>query len=345
MSSMKDVARLAGVSVSTVSRVINESIPVDENTKKKVLDAIDRLNYKPNLLAKGLRVKSGHLIGFIVPEISLHPFVNLINSMEEYVVRRGFNLILGNTQNDPNVEEMQIDHFIRRNVDGVVITRVSDESRILEIIDKSNIPFVAVDRELEMQELPSVVLDNYKAGVLAARHLRELGHRQFACITGPLNIKLCRERLNGFENTLAEDAIPFSRERVFEGDFKFNSGIKGMEYLLHQRIPITALWAQNDLMAVGCLKVLQQKGIRVPEDMSLMGMDDLEIARMVNPTLTTIKQPFKQMSREAVDILLRMRSGQDLKEKKVVLQPQLVKRSSTAPPITQPVYHNSSLDA
>jgi DNA-binding LacI/PurR family transcriptional regulator len=327
---MKEVAKLADVSISTVSRVINENIPVDENTKKRVLDAIDQLNYKPNLLAKGLRVKSGHLIGFIVPEISLHPFVNLINSMEEYVVSKEFNLILANTKNDPNIEEMQIDRLIRRNVDGVVITRVSDESRVIDIIDRSNIPFVVVDRELEMQESLSVVLDNYKAGELAARHLIELGHRQFACITGPLNIKLCRERLKGFKDTLSENDIGLSEERIFEGNFKFNSGIKGMEHFLRHQLPITALWAQNDLMAVGCLKVLQHNGIRVPEDMSLIGMDDLEIARMITPTLTTINQPFKQMSKEAVDMLLRKKSGQEVKPKKIVLQPQLIKRSSTS---------------
>jgi DNA-binding LacI/PurR family transcriptional regulator len=330
MSSMKEVANLAGVSISTVSRVINENIPVDESTKKRVLDAIDQLNYKPNLLAKGLRVKSGNLIGFIVPEISLHPFVNLINSIEEYVVSKEFNLIIANTKNDPNVEEMQIDRLIRRNVDGVVITRVSDESRVIDIIDRSNIPFVVVDRELEMQESLSVVLDNYKAGRLAARHLLELGHREFACITGPLKIKLCRERLKGFENTLAENDIEFSKERIFEGNFKFNSGIKGMEHFLMHHVPITALWAQNDLMAVGCLKALHHKGIRVPEDISLMGMDDLEIARMITPTLTTIKQPFKQMSKDAVDMLLRKKSGQEVKPTKIVLQPQLIKRGSTS---------------
>ena len=330
MSSMKDVARLAGVSISTVSRVINKTIPVDEETRKRVEEAVRNLNYKPNLLAKGLRLKSGNLIGLVVPEfVHSQAFSEFINYTEEFAVKYGFNLILGNNHNNPDIEERFIDSLIRRNVDGIIFSRVSDESRVLRIIDKTNIPIVVIDRALDNEDVPSVVLDNYKAGVIAAEHLVKIGHKNIACITGPLNISLCRERLKGFKDVLSKNGISLKREFIFEGDFKYDSGIEAMKYFLENNYKITAIWAQNDLMAIGALNTLKHYGIKIPEEMSLIGMDNINLTEMVVPSITTIMQPYKEMCEKAVELIIKQEKKVEIFNKKVIVKPSIIIRETT----------------
>lgn len=332
MSSMKDVAKLAGVSISTVSRVVNkQNFPIDEATKRKVLDAIRKLNYKPNLLAKGLRLKSGRLIGLVVPDfVPLHAFANIIKYVEEFALDHDFNLILGNNQDNADIEERFIDSLIRRSVDGIIFSRVSDESRVLKILYQRNIPIVVIDRALEDESVPSVVLDNARAGELAAEHFVSLGHRQIGCITGPLNIALCRERLKTFKQVLMRHHLVLGDGCVCEGDFKLESGMKGMASLLQNCPGITAVWAQNDVMAAGVMKELHKQGRQVPGDVSVMGMDDVSLATMITPALTTIKQPFKEMSQKAVELIVKQKEGLTETDKRIVVDPVLIVRETTA---------------
>jgi len=337
MSSMKDVAQIAGVSVSTVSRVINNNIPVDKETRLKVEEAIRQLRYKPNLLAKGLRLRSGGIIGLVVPEIIHQTFVNFIHYVEESVVDSGFELILGNTHGDPEKEERFIDSLIRRNVDGIIFSRVSDQSRVLNILEKTNIPIVIIDRFLENENIPSIVLDNYKAGLLAGQHLVQYHHRKIACITGPLNIALSRERLKGFKAALSEAGAILPDDFIYEGDFKFESGLAAVEKFLSDEIEMTAIWAQNDMMAIGALKVLNQHGIQVPEDISLMGMDNISSSEMITPALTTITQPFQEMCQKAVNVIINRKGKKELAPSRIVLEPSLIIRDSTCPLLRESV--------
>ncbi len=331
MSSMKDVAKLAGVSSSTVSRVINQNIPVDEQTKKRVDAAIKKLNYRPNLLAKGLRLRSSHFIGLVVPEfIPLHAFANIIKYTEESAVRHDFSLILGNHHDNPDIEEQFIDSLIRRNVDGIIFSRVSDESRVLRILHERNIPIVVIDRVLEDENVPSVVLNNYHAGELAAEHLVNLGHKHVACISGPLNIRLCRERIKGFRRVLTEHDIAFGDDLIYEGDFKLEGGMKGTEALLRNHKEITGIWAHNDVMAAGVIKELDKNGINVPENISVIGMDDVSLATIMTPALTTIEQPFKEMSEKAVEMIVMQKEGKLLSDKTIIVEPSLIVRETTA---------------
>ncbi len=330
MASMKDVAKLANVSESTVSRVINRNIPVDAATRSRVEAAIQKLDYKPNLLAKGLRIKRSHLIGLVVPEIVHHTFASFIQYLEESAVARGYNLIVGNHKDDPSLEESFIDMLVRRNVDGIIFSRVSDESRIMKIIDKTQVPVVVIDRAAERESLASVVLDNHKAGQLAGNHLGSLGHRAVGCVTGPLKISLSRERLAGFRDALSRHGATLAEDAVFEGNFKFESGLEGAQAVLGRHPEITAIWAQNDLMAVGVLKHLQAIGREVPRDMSLVGMDDIILARMITPALTTVTQPFEQICEKAIELLLSVRNNDGSPPGRIMIEPDLVVRDSTA---------------
>ena len=172
------------------------------------------------------------------------------------------------------------------------------------------------------------MLDNYKAGQIAASHLLELGHTVFACITGNLNITLARERMNGFRDFLLQAKIPEESIHVLEGDFSFESGITAVRRIVDEALPCTAVWAQYDLTAVGALKELTRLGIRVPEDMSLVGMDGIDISRMVTPELTTINQPIEEMGKKSVELILKLICGERVPERTILL-PQLIIRGST----------------
>lgn len=331
MASIKDVARIAGVSVTTVSRVLSGSPRVDENTRARVEKAISRIKYRPNLLAQGLRSKSGNVIGLVVPEILHETFATFIECTERFCVERGFDLIIGNTGGRPEVEGAFIENLLRRHVDGIIFSRVSDRSRVMNIVEKWNVPAVIIDRALDREDIPTVVLDNFRAGAMAAEHLLGLGHRVLGEVTGPQDIALSRERHKGFVATLRKHGLGLPAVHVFEGDFKFEAGRAAARSFLERRLPMTAVWCHNDLMAVGAMNVFVRSGVRIPRDVSLMGMDDISLARMTVPALTTLTQPFEEMCRRAVELVVRMRAGDRIGEKRTVLAPDIIVRESTAP--------------
>jgi DNA-binding LacI/PurR family transcriptional regulator len=330
MPSLKDVARLAGVSESTVSRTLNRSIPVDEKTRARVEDAVRKLNYRPNLLAKGLRARSGRLIGLIMPEIIHFTFADLIQEIDDCSRARGYSLIVAHHKGDAVLEEAIIDTLIRRHVDGIIFSRGPDESREKKLITDSGVPAVVIDCAFENEEHGAVVLDNYRAGMMAGEHLTALGHTRIACVTGPLRIALSRERLKGFRDALAGRGVTIEENFVIEGDFRFESGVRAAQLLFQQGSEPSAIWAQNDDMAVGVLKHLGSIGLSVPGDVSLVGMNDSSLARMTTPGLTTVAQPYSEMARQAVSLVLSLKQQDRTIPERITLNPSLVIRESTA---------------
>lgn len=330
MASMKDVAKRAGVSISTVSRVISGKIPVDDNTQKKVRKVIKELNYKPNLLAMGLRLKSGRSVGLCVPEISDPAFARFISSIEQVLMRNDYDLLLGSTHSNPITEKWFIGHLLRRHVDGIIFSRVSDESCTIALFKDVDIPVVLFDRASgNIGNLFSVVLDNRKAGQLAARYFIKTGHKHFGCITGPLSIALCRERFDGFKKELTQGGFELDNRCVYEGNFRYESGKKGIDHILKTKKKITAVWVHDDQMAIGVLKRLTEMKIKVPDEISVIGMDDIDVARMIHPALTSIAQPFEEMSKKAVDIILNKEKYASIIHKQNIFNPKLIIRDST----------------
>lgn len=329
MPSIKDVARLVGYSTSTVSRVINHDKAVNPVTRRKVLSAISELGYKPNLIAQGLRVRKGRLIGLAVPEGPIHAFSLISQYALEAARELGFNIIIVNTHEDSDLEQSVIEDLLRRNINGIILSRVSDESKIVRDIARQEIPIVVIDRAFEDERVSNVVLDNSQAGGLAGEHLLELGHRKLACITGPMKIALCRERLKGFKGALRQRGVELPLDCIYEGDFGYESGIEGTRVLRGSNC--TAVWAMNDVMAFGVLKELHRQGIRVPDDISVMGMDDSEFAEMITPSLTTVHYPFKELAEKAVAIVInQVERGSVLTQPQtVVIRPGLTVRQST----------------
>ena len=329
MTSIKDIAQAVGCSISTVSRVINNRDGVDPLTRKKVLEVIERLDYTPNLTAQGLRVKKGRLVGVAVPNSTVGAFSVVVQYALEAASSHGFNIVLVNSHDNPDLEETLIKSLLSREINGVMLTRVSDESKIVTRIVKRNIPIVVIDRAFEHEHVSNVVLNNYRAGCMAAEHLLALGHRRIACLTGPLKISLSRERLKGFQWTLKAKGVDLPPSHLSEGNFLYPAGIQAVRALREQGASYTALWAMNDLMGFGAMRALQEAGVRVPEEVSVLGMDDLEVAEMVSPRLTTIHYPIKELVERAMALLISQIISREVRSETIVLEPSLTVREST----------------
>lgn len=326
LASLKDVSKAAGVSPSTVSRVITGSRPVEEDTRERVLEAIRNLDYRPNLLARGLRNKSGKSIGLMVPSILHETFANFIYFIEEACVSHDFTMFLGNTQANADAEERVLKNFIGMNVNGVIVSQVSDESDVVKSLTRLGIPVVGIDRAPDDSEADGVVVFNREAGQIAARYLYAMGHRRIACIGGPEKVSLSRERLEGFRVSLAEKGVDI--QHVAGLDFEFETGIVMVRKLLERGCEFTAIWAQSDLLAVGAMQELARLGVRIPNDVSIMGMDGIHLGEMVRPALTTVRQPFQEICQHAVRLLLERIEHRHTKPRRIVVQPELIVRDS-----------------
>lgn len=332
MSQLKDVACLAGVSVSTVSRVINASAFVEPETAKRVEEAIRKLNYRPNLLASGLKLKSSRLIGVVVPDLFQPLFVSLIQYISEYCHYNDYEVVIGLHHDSSDEEAKIIDGFLRRNVDGLLLSLVSDESRVFEVLYNSDVPTVIFDRVIQNTKFSAVVLDNYMAGCIVAEYLISLGHRNIACIGGPEVVNLSRERMRGFSDMLAKHGVDLLQRNIRYGDFGFSSGYNAVSEIVYKGrtdIP-TAIWAQNDMMALGAIRYLNNIGMNVPGDISIIGMDNNFVSEITSPSLTTVSQPLKAMSKKAVDLFLAAKKA-SIQNEVFTFQPRLIVRESTFP--------------
>jgi LacI family transcriptional regulator len=330
LAAIKDIAKLAGCATSTVSRVLNNRDAVAPATRQRVQDAIQQLDYRPSLTAQGLRAKQQRLIGLAVPSGISGAFAQIVQCALNATYKHGYNLLLANTDEDPDREEYFISDFLRWNISGIIFSRVSDDSKILKKLVRRNIPVVVIDRALEHENVSNVILDNPAAGYMAGKHLLGLGHRRIGCITGPANIALCRERLSGFRRALEEEAVPLDESHIVQGDFRIESGTTGMRELTERGIACTAAWAMNDWMALGAMRFLQQRGLRVPDDFSIAGMDDTEIAVVSSPPLTSVHYPFDELVEKAVELILSQIGGRKCRTEIVVLAPRVEIRGSTA---------------
>jgi LacI family transcriptional regulator len=267
-----------------------------------------------------------------VPDVENLVFARLAKYLEEFLSAHGYSVILCNTNNDKNKERNYLSVLVQRKVDGIIFSRVSDESILFMSSYFRQVPYVVLDRTLEIEFAPTVKLDNFLGGFLAARHLVELGHRCLACVTGPLKIRLCRERLEGFREGLKVAGIDLRNEYIVESDFKINGGKEAALRMLATGNLPTAVFAHNDMMAFGVMQAFRSEGLDIPRDISVVGFDNIPLCEVVSPSLTTVAQPFEEMARLGVELLDSLIRGEKVTQKVMVVKPYLVIRSSTAPP-------------
>ena len=334
MTTLKDISMLSGVSLATVSRVINGNESVDGTLKVKVIEAAKQLNYTPNLAARSLRTKNTKLIGMISEGNTNYMFSNLINYISDYCTDLGYGFVIANHHNDPEREERIFTRMRQRGVDGLILSLVSKKSNIIPEVVNSDVPIVIFDRYLLFDRISmgernySITLDNYQAGRIAAEYLLSLGHRRIALAEGPKEVDLTQMRTNGFFDCLADAGVLIPLKFRFQGGFNFEDGCAVAEQLLAltpDNWP-SAIWCQNDTMAAGLVAVLCRHKIQIPQQLSVLGMDNIELSKMIYPTLSSIEQPYWEMGKESVRMLL----GQDTtQEKKAVMCPKIVEREST----------------
>ena len=325
---IKDIAREANVSITTVSMILNnKGDSFSEETRNKVLRLVEEMGYKPNALARSLVTKKTKTIGLIVPDITNPFYTQTARAIEDVANNKGYSLILCNTDNDFNKEKKYIKVLKEKYIDGIIFTTSAfiHLDKVREIIGDT--PIILLDENVEADIIHGVFLDNLEGGYEAAKHLLQLGHRRIACVTGPPNTKNAIDRMNGFKKALKEFEVPFCEDLVYEGNYKLESGIKAVEKFEDKEY--SAIFAFNDMMAFGVYKGLKSKGLKVPDDVSVVGFDNLNLSEIVEPCLTTIAQPNYEMGTTAAKMLINIIEDKNLKDNVQIYKPQLIVRGST----------------
>lgn len=328
MATIRDVAAHANVSTSTVSHVLNDTRFVEPATKARVLHAIDVIGYRPNSLARSLRRRGTSTIGLLIPDNSNPFFADIARAIEDVSFDAGYNVIFCNSDMSEAKETAYIDVLLSRQVDGLILISTSDRPEQLQPILKARVPVVVVDRELGDAQVDQIVVDNDYGGYLAGQYLARLGHRQIACITGQSDLTPSANRLIGFRRALDEAGIALSPDAIVAGDFRHESGERAVQHLLEQQVAFTALFATNDLMAFGALNALRRAQRNVPDDVSVIGFDNIWPSAIMAPALTTIAQPISEIGRcSAKRVIERIRQPAAAAER-MVLAPTLIERDS-----------------
>lgn len=320
-----DVAKKSGLSVVTVSRVLNNSPSVREGNRQKVLSAIEELNYQPNSAARSLvRGKTG-VIGMSITNFNDSFYDRVIRVVNRKLAEQGYFLALSIAENDDDGVNFL---FQKDRVDGIILLSPLEEKEYVEELKRKNIPVVLLDNQYEHEDVPSVLVDNYQGGYEAAGHLISLGHTKIAYIGGPPEFLSVTERKRGYVQALNEAGLtPFGTEYC---GFTVSSGYEvAQRWIREDKLP-TAIFCGDDFIALGVVQALREEGIRVPQDISVVGFDDQQFVGEFYPRLTTVRQPEAQMGNIGVDILLKLINGEVMPPAVTKLAPQLLIRESTA---------------
>lgn len=323
MSSIREVAKLAQVSPATVSRVINGTANVDEEKKKRVLDAISETGFVPNEVARSLFKKSAKIIGLILPSIENPFFTQMANAVERTADKYGYRLILCNTNDKPEREKTAISMLASMNADGIILTTNNEET--YESVNSCPIPVVITDRRIAAKALAGYVhSDHYEGGRIAAKHLIDCGCKNIVCIRGPVEVSSARARYEGYCKVCHEQNI---KQQVVDCTYDFDKGLEVTETILSKYPDVDGIIACNDVVAISVYKVLNSKGIRVPEDVQIIGYDNIRLSKLVTPEVTTIAQPIDEIGQKAAELIIN--NDIDNNEKEFIFETKLIVRDTT----------------
>lgn len=330
-ASIYDVAKKAGVSVVTVSRVINNATTVRESSKEKVMKAIKELNYQPNSAAQSLARGKTNVIGLLIPNLT-DPFImEVVDAVDRELEKKGYFLalsVIGRNDNDSDVRCNFL--FQHDRVDGVLILTPLFEQDYVDTLQTKNIPFVIMDNQIFPFTVSSIIVDNFKGGYDVTRHLLELGHSKFGCIGGPTELLSAEHRVNGFNTALAEVGLkPFVTER---GEFDITTGYDVVKGWIENDLLPTAIICGDDHIAFGVIDALRAHNLSVPEDVSVIGFDDHPFTSKLHPRLSTVRQPAVEVGIEGVAALFEQMNGKRQVNKVVKLEPELIIRATTDVP-------------
>jgi LacI family transcriptional regulator len=330
---MKDVARLAGVSISTVSAVVNDRVPVSPARKKKVLAAMAALDFQPDAIARGLKTGKTNVIGVIVPDITNAFYPEVIRGVEDTARKAGYSVLLCDSNEEPGNEADHLNTLFSRRVDGILLACCMN-STTYAATARRGFPVVFVDRIPPVSTERSVSSDNIHAGNMATRHLIELGHEKIAMLAGHLGLSTHRDRLEGFRKAMQEFHLPIRDEYLITGDIQTEGGFEATLQLLSLESPPTAIMVSNNKLLLGVLQRLDELKVRVPEQISILGFDDYIWNRYFNPSLTAVAQATFEMGKSACELLLQIidGKGETPANQHIRLPTELRVRRSTASP-------------
>lgn len=330
---MRDVAERAGVSVTSVSHVINQTRVVSDDIRERVLTAMAELGYQPNALARSLRRKETYTIGVIMTNSADPFFAEITRGVEDTCFEQGYNIILCNSDSDLDKELFYTNILTKKRVDGILFLAAGGKStEHIRTVQERGTPLVVIDRIIPNLAVDSVLIDNARGGWQAVEHLIELGHRRIGCITGPSDLTLSAERVTGYRCALQEAGLAVDESLIVRGNFQYESGYQATRQFLVQADPPTAIFACNDLMAIGAINAANKQGWPVPSRLSVVGFDDIRLASYSNPLLTTMAQPKYEMGSIAITMLLERIHHPEMPPVQKLLDTHLVVRESTAPP-------------
>jgi LacI family transcriptional regulator len=325
-----DVARLAGVSTATVSRALNGTAQIAPATRAAIDAAVEQLGYRPNSIARSLVTKSTQTIALLLPDISNPFYADLVSGIQAYALAHDHTMLLCTTESDPEREEQYLQLLRDKQVDGALVDGlVLPPDRIARFV-RDGFPIVCLDRDIDSSAIPLVQVDNRLGGRLAAEHLLALGHTRIAHVTGAPALHISDDRLAGYRDALRDAGIEARPSLVEPGTFTEEGGYRATKALLDREPQLTAIFAANDLSAVGVLNALAEARHYVPEDVSVVGFDDLRLATYTSPPLTTVRQPAEGIARLATELLIGLTRGEEVRTTRHVLPPTLVERGSTA---------------
>ncbi len=326
---MKDVARLAGVSTSTVSHVINKDRFVSEAIREKVETAIKTLNYAPSAIARSLKINQTRTIGMLITA-STNPFYSeLVRGVERSCFERGYSLVLCNTEGDEQRMNRNLETLMQKRVDGLLLLCTETHQPSQEIMQRyPSIPTVMMDWAPFDGDSDLIQDNSLLGGDMATQYLIGKGHTRIACITGPLDKTPARLRLEGYREAMARAGLVIREGDEIESDFEFGGGFDAMQTLLAMNERPQAVFIGNDAMAVGAYQALYLAGLKIPQDMAIVGYDDIELARYMTPPLTTIHQPKDELGELAIDVLIHRIAEPGLQQQRLQLTPILMERGS-----------------
>lgn len=325
---IRDVAAAAGVSHQTVSRVINKSERVNEETRIKVETAIEKLGYQPNAIARFMAKGRTKTLACFSPNLTDYTYAHIIEGAEFEARNAGYFLMSASAP-DMDTFSMLVEQLVAsRRTEGLLLINPFMDDRYHQLPEMS--PIVFVGARSSQISMDSVFLDDEEAGCIAIRHLLELGHRSIAMITGPMVEDCCRDRQTGYISCLENAGIAFDAKKVIEGDWSATSGFQAVQTLIEKKIEFSAIFAQNDRMAVGAIRALREAGKSVPDDVSVIGFDDMPLASYYDPALTTIRQDTFSMGREAARLLIRAIENPEKQRRHAKMPVELIIRKSTS---------------
>lgn len=328
-ATIRDVAKRAGVGVATVSRVLNNSGYARPETRERVHRAAAELGFVPSQLARGLVSRSSETIGLVIPDITNPFFPAVTRGVEDGASEAGYTVFLCNTDNDPALEAIDVQKLRERRVDGIIFVGTTDRHDLVERL-LGEIPVVVADRHVEHASIDSVLVDNLAGARAACSHLLDLGHTRIAHLAGNQRTRTAQERCEGYQSALLAAGLPYDERMVAWGDFTYDSGLAMAQVLLGRSPRPTAIFAANDLIAFGAMRAAEDGGLSLPDDLSVVGFDDIPMASVLRPGLTTIRQPAYEMGRLAITMLLERIEGRVTGAgRKHRFQPELVVRSTT----------------